>query len=123
MRLIRKDSMAALFALASICSTVIAGEAAVVIRPRDIVAANARNAVVSVSLSETKSKEVAKKGKQAAIEFSVPTHIKGVFTCAVRRGSKSAMISFKFANDSAAVDFAEQLMAAREKALSDCDCH
>jgi hypothetical protein len=123
MRLILKDWLPALIALVSLCSTVIAGDPSVVIRPKDIVAANARNAIVTVSLSEAKSKEVFQKGKQVAIEFSVPTHIKGVFTCEVRHGSKSATISFKFPTDSTAVDFAEQLMAAREKALSECDCH
>lgn len=125
MRLILKDWLPALFALVSFCSTVIAGDPAVVIHPRDILAANARNGIVTVSLSEAKSKEVVKKGRQVPIEFSLPNYVKGrdVFVCEIRRGPKSAAISFKFANDASAVDFAERLMEAREKALSECDCH
>jgi hypothetical protein len=125
MRLISKYSIAALFALASICSTVNAGDPAVVIHPRDIVSANARNGIVAVSLNQTKSKEVLKKGKQVPIEFSFPNYVKGrdVFMCEIRRGPKSATISFRFTNDSSAVDFAERLMEAREKALSECNCH
>ncbi|HEY4283402.1 MAG TPA: hypothetical protein VGM62_10085 [Chthoniobacterales bacterium] len=110
-------------AIASLCSPAIAQDTAVIIHPRDIVAANARNSVVTVTLSETKSKEVIKKGKQLGIEFSLPNYVKGkhVFNCEVHAGAK-ATISFKFSNDSAAVDFAEQLMTAREKALSECNC-
>ena len=111
------------FATASLYSTAFAGDRAVVIHPRDFVAANARNSVVMVTLSEAKSKEVVNKAQRVAIEFSLPNYVKGTntFNCEVRHGAK-ATISFKFSNDSLAVDFAEQLMAAREKALSECNC-
>ena len=111
------------FAAASLCSAVLAADHAVVIHPRDVLAANARNSIVTVTLTEAKSKEVVKKGKQLGIEFTLPNYVKGknIFNCEVRSGAK-ATISFRFSNDPAAVDFAEQLMAAREKALSECNC-
>src|SRR3954468_8493980 len=111
------------FATVSLCSAVLAADHAVVIHPRDVLAANARTSIVTVTLTEAKSKEVIKKGKQLGIEFTLPNYVKGknIFNCEVRSGAK-ATISFRFSNDSAAVDFAEQLMAAREKALSECNC-
>ena len=125
MRPARKPLIVWLVAGLLLCSAAFAEDAAVIIRPRDIVAANTRNSVVTVVLNEAKSKEVNKKGKQATIKFSVPDYVKGtsVFVCEIGRSAKAATLSFKFRNDSAAIDFAEQLMDARDKALSDCNCH
>src|SRR3954469_18130443 len=124
MRPASKLWLVCLFAIASLGSTAVARDTAVVIHPRDSVAANARNSIVTVTLKEAKSKEVVRKGKQLGIEFSLPNYATGthVFNCEVRWGEK-ATISFKFPTDSVAVDFAEQLMAARAKALSECNCH
>ena len=125
MRTARKPSIVWLVVPFLLCSAAIAEDAAVIIRPRDIVAANARNSIVTVVLDGAKSKDVIKRGKQATIKFSVPNYVKGtsVFVCEIGRSAKAATLSFKFRNDSAAIDFAEQLMDAREKALSDCNCH
>jgi hypothetical protein len=112
----------ALFALTCIPS-IFAGDPAVVVHPQDIERADARRGVVTVSVNQTKAKELVRKGKHVPIKLSVPTQTKGVFICETRYGLNSATISFKFPDESSAADFAEQLMAARAKALSDCDCH
>ena len=103
-------------------ATATAGDSAVIIRPSDIVRVDAKANVVEIVVGEPKARELSTKPKRIPIELSIPNSAAaGMFTCETRYGRNSATISFKFGDRISAVDFAEELKAA--KAKSQCDCH
>jgi hypothetical protein len=118
-----KRSVINLFAVTAVClCTMLAAGTAVVVHPEDILRVQVKGTVVEVSIGQPKANELAHKGKQGAIEFSIPAATaKGMFVCETRYSPRLATISFKFPNESAAAGFAEELKTA--KAQSQCDCH
>jgi len=122
MRATFRGFVAAVFGLAAVyAATAIAGGAAVVIRPFDIVRADAKGRVVELVVGQPKAGELSRKSKQVPIQLSIPNSAAaGVFTCETRYGRNSATIIFKFNDNISASGFADELKAA--KAKSDCNC-
>jgi len=123
MRATSRGFVAAAFALAAVyAATATAGGAPVVIRPSDIIRADAKGSVVDVVVGEPKAAELSNRRKQAPIELSIPNSAAGgVFNCETRYGRNSATITFRFADHISASGFADELKTAIAK--SQCDCH
>jgi len=123
MRATSRGFVAAAFALAVVyAATAAAGGASVVIRPSDIIRADAKGSVVEVVVGEPKAAELSSRRKQTPIELSIPNSAAaGIFNCETRYGRNSATITFKFGDHISASAFADELKAAVVK--SQCDCH